>query len=152
MPVNRRAVLSAAGLSAVALVVPVGAANDLEANKKVAQDYIKEVWEKGNTAAIDQFVSPDVIPSNPDDAPGIDAFKARVESGIRQNASSVKNIKYSIEDVTAEADRVVIRGYITGASDEGKKITALYLDELLIKSGLIVSEWAVVDTSALYGF
>lgn len=148
---NRRAALSLAGIAAVAVAAPVRAGTTTEANKTTAKNYINEVWGKGNVAAIDQFVSPDVRPSDPNDAPGLDAFKARVQNGIQSAAAFVKNIHYTIEDIAAESDRVFIRGAINGASSAGKKINAAYFDELQFKDGLIVAEWSLVDRTALLG-
>lgn len=149
---NRRVALSLAGIAVVGVVAPTRADATTDANKAAARGYIADVWDKANVAAIDTYVSADVAPSNATDAPGLDAFKARVQTAIRASSQTVKNIHYTIEDIVADADRVFIRGSITGASSNGKKINAPYFDELQFKGGLIIAEWSLVDRSALLGF
>jgi predicted SnoaL-like aldol condensation-catalyzing enzyme len=150
---NRRSVLSLAGLTAIGVAMPTMAATPSaqEVNKTAATNYINEVWNKGNVAAIDQLVSPDFVPSDPNDAPGVDAFKARVTASLRSANSFVKNLQYTIEDTLGDGDKVVLRGHLTGSSSQGKKINATYFNEFQFKDGLIVSGWSLVDQSAIFG-
>ena len=150
--ISRRSALIGAGVSAMALAVPATAAEDNTANKATAQRYIDEVLNNGNTAILAEIVSPDYVSPNPDDAPGIDAYKARLDSKLQTDSYLLKHIKYSADDIAVKSPNVFVRGYVTGTSTQGKAIKALYFIEFAFKDGLIVTDWLLRDETAVMGF
>jgi steroid delta-isomerase-like uncharacterized protein len=82
-------------------------------NKAAARRFIDEVWNKGNLTVIDELVSPSSIqhdPNNPNTAPG--------PAGVRQVVSLYRgafpDIRFNLEDVLAENDKVVTRVTASG--------------------------------------
>jgi hypothetical protein len=148
---NRRAALSLAGMAVVAVASPVAAKEDPTANKKVAQQYIDEVWNKQNLSLLDQIVSPDFKPSHADDAPGIDGLKQRLGQALQFNGFAVQHATYAVATMAAEGSYVFLRGDLKGTSSAGKKIDAPFFVELKFVNGLVVQEWSVTDQTALFG-
>lgn len=151
MRANRRAVLSAAGIAAVAFAAPASAAEDNAANKMTAERYINEVLNGGNVGVLDEIVSADYTPQAADEAAGIDALKTRVDQMNQFDGFTVTERVYSIEAMAVKSPNVFVRGYITGTSSGGKKINATYFYQFEFKDGLIVTDWSLRDEVALLG-
>lgn len=151
MRVNRRAVLSAAGLSAVAVALPASAANDSDAMKAAAQRYVDEVLNAGNIAVIDELVSPDIEASSPEDAPGRDAYKTRIENMIQFDGYSVDDLSYSVENMATRGADLLMRGYASGTSSQGKRVNALYFMQFRFADNVIVAHWLLRDEAGMLG-
>jgi len=151
---NRRAVFSLAGVAAVGAISPTHltlAADATKANIALAKTFVADVLNGGNSGTIDTIVDPNIAASNPNDAPGADAFKARIASWVQTIGYSVKGGKFTTKSVVASGNDVIVRGYITGSSSQGKAISATYFVQLTVKSGLIVGSWHAHDFNALIG-
>lgn len=150
MQVNRRAVLTASGLSALAAVAPSAAAEDGAANVAVARRFIEEVLNAANAAAMDGIVSPDYQSQNPDDAPGLESYQTRMSTTLQVDGFSIEHLAYSIEDIAPAGADVFVRGYATGER-RGKKVRAVYLAQFRFAGGLIVTDWFLRDEAAMLG-
>jgi steroid delta-isomerase-like uncharacterized protein len=75
-----------------------------EANKQVVVRFVEEFWSKGNLAAADELLTPDVIIHEPtvDGTAGLKAFNAALRTAFPDWYSTP-------EELVAEGDRVVER-------------------------------------------
>jgi ketosteroid isomerase-like protein len=150
---RRNAIGSSLGIAAVLVgpVVRVEAATDKatrEANKAIAKRLIEEVWEGKDYSVVSEIVDPNYQPRDPDSAPGSNAYAARQQQTAERNEALFGELKYPIDEMIAEGDKVLVRGRVTGVH-QGKKIDALFLNELQFKDGLIISGWGLTDTEAI---
>lgn len=121
------------------------------ANVAIAKTLVDEVLTKGNLGALDAITDPAIVGSNAGDAPGPDAFKSRIKRFFQFVGYAVKDAKYTTETVVASGADVIVRGYITGASNDGKTISATYFIQLTINAGLISGAWYAYDAAAVNG-
>ncbi|MGH3167369.1 MAG: ester cyclase, partial [Trebonia sp.] len=79
-----------------------------EANKSLAIRYFNEVFNKGDIKALEEITSPDFIftmPTHDEPFRGVDGYKGLVNM-LR---GCFPDIQFAIEDMVAEADRVMTR-------------------------------------------
>jgi steroid delta-isomerase-like uncharacterized protein len=124
-----------------------------EQNKTLVRRYWEEVWNKGNLAVADELIASDFdghpLPSDPDFGRGPAGQKHLV--GMYRTA--FPDVRMTIEDMTAEGDRVVVRwtarGTQTGvfmeipATGKPTKVTGMFANRLA--GGKIVEGWGNFD-------
>jgi predicted ester cyclase len=115
----------------------------LEDNKNVVRRFINEVLTKGDISVVDQLVGPGYknlfIPEQ-----GIDAFKQLIGTSV----NAIPDTKYTIEDIVAEGDRVVVRftfsgtntGSLMGSKPTGKHFSVPGLVFYRLANGKIVED------------
>jgi ketosteroid isomerase-like protein len=128
--------------------VMAAADSQVDVNKEVAERYVSEVWDQGKLEALDELVAEDFTPDNPEARPGRIALRVRIRSARQAIRTTFEKVRYTIEDVIGEGDKVVVRGYIM-AESRGRQAKALYFKQLDFQDGLIVRETALVDSDAL---
>lgn len=161
--VERRqaALLLAAALSALpaAAVEPVAgrkAVSATERNRELGRRYFEEVWNQGKVAALDELLAPEYVnhtPSTPNPPPGPVGLKPIV-LGMR---TAFPDLHYTIEDVVATDDAVVMRvrmtgthrGDLFGLAPTGKAVSVEQINIEHIRDGRIVEHWRITDELAL---
>ena len=121
-----------------------------ETKAAIARRYYEEVWDQGDLAAIDELVAPSIVLN--DWAPGLDGLK-KVITGTR---ASFPDLRYSLEDVIAAGDKVVVRfkfhgthqGTYRGLPATGKAIVYTGIGIWRLAGGQLVEHWSNID---LYG-
>ena len=103
-----------------------------EDNKAVIRRLIEEVYNEGNLDVVDELVAPDVFDhaAVPEHQHGLDEFKHVIE-WVR---SIGRDIRYEIDDIIAEGDRVAVRitvsgthtGELRGIPPTGKRVSVDY--------------------------
>jgi steroid delta-isomerase-like uncharacterized protein len=125
-----------------------------EANKEVARRYYEGVLNQGDLDALAEMAVPDYEEHDPLPGQG---------SGIKGLQDRVRMIRdafgqrFTIEDVVAEEDRVVVRwtgsgthvGEFIGIPPTGKSFTITGLDIHRFVDGRMAEHWHVVDQFAL---
>jgi steroid delta-isomerase-like uncharacterized protein len=122
-----------------------------EENKALVRRYIEEVWDKKNSAALDEFlavtyqrhISPNTIPLNHE------GQKQRL-AGIR---TAFPDITLTLEEIFAEGDRIAFRSTIRGTHQNifqgipssGRQVTVSVLDIVRVEDGKIVEHWGGPD-------
>jgi predicted SnoaL-like aldol condensation-catalyzing enzyme len=149
MRIDRRALVGVSASAILATAVPGVARADAKANEEIARRYIDEVWNARNPDAIDDLFAEDYEPPDPRESPGRDAFKSLFTQSITQLTDLIPDLKYLIDSMASKNERVLFRGRITGNAKSGKKIEAMYFDEVLIVDGKIKTEWVLTDDRAL---
>jgi steroid delta-isomerase-like uncharacterized protein len=124
-------------------------------NKAAARRFFEEGWNKGDAAELkaflgDQFISHNsldfTIQSSDDYCRGVAAYRAAFPDLIT-----------SVEDVIAEADRIVVRGTdrgthrgeFMGRAASGHLVTTTWIEIFRMESGKAVEGWLEADTQGL---
>ncbi|MFN2561916.1 MAG: ester cyclase [Jatrophihabitans sp.] len=123
----------------------------VEQNKQVVGRYYSEVLNEGRTdllseLALTDYVEHDPLPGQGD---GRDDFVARVEL-LR---SAFAPLRFTVEDVIAEGDRVVVRwsstgrhtGEFVGIPPTDREYTISGIDIHRLDDGRMAEHWHVVD-------
>jgi len=111
-----------------------------EQNKALVRRYWEDVWNKGNLALLDELIATDFdghpLPGEPDFGRGPAGQKQLVE----MYRTAFPDLRMTIEDMTAEGDRVVVRwiargtqtGEMMGIPATGKPttVTGMFLNRL----------------------
>ena len=127
----------------------------LEANKKVARDYIDQVFNQHNPARAADFVTGDVVwhGGGLGDIAGPDNLAGLLESFI----GAMPDLYAAEQDIIAENDLVLVRlvvtatvkGSLLGVPADGKPVRWTAYDVYRITDGKISEEWAGDDIATL---
>jgi steroid delta-isomerase-like uncharacterized protein len=127
----------------------------LEANKKLARDYIDQVFNQHNPAKAADFVTADVVwhGGGLGDVAGPDNLAGLLGSFI----GALPDLHAAEQDIIAEHDLVVVRlvitatvrGSLLGAPADGKPVRWNAVDIYRIANGKISEEWAADDVAAI---
>lgn len=132
---------------------------DLEKNKSIVRDYLEEVWNKKNPAALERFIAPDYVRHCEAMAPplqelrGIEGLKQMYEMTM----ASFPDWDEQIEILVAEEDKVAYLSKATAMQKKplgpfpasGKSFTVTIIGIHRIANGKIVETWASWDNVAL---
>ncbi|SFB55475.1 conserved hypothetical protein, steroid delta-isomerase-related [Cohnella sp. OV330] len=127
-------------------------AHGVPAPAEVALDFIERFWNAGDCSCISQCLTDDYLDHayEPGNAEGLLAMAERLRTAFPDQRSTV-------ESVTSEGDRVVVRlrmtgthlGTFRGKAATGQPIDAKLYREYRISHGRIAEHWALFDTAAL---
>ena len=124
-------------------------------NKMIAYRILDELFSQGNLSTINELFSPDIIVHDPDkELRGPD----QVEQGITRLRTAFPDLYYTVEDMIAEGDKVVIRftgrgthqGEFRGVAPTGKKMIYTGIVILGFIQGRLVDYWAVSDALGIF--
>ncbi len=125
----------------------------MEQNKHMARRIYEEVLNKRDLDLLDELVKPNFIEHDPlpGQREGLDGIRDRYTMLIEGLAPH-----FTIEDVIAEGDRVVVRwtnsgthvGEFLGAPATNRPYTIAGIDIYRVEDGKLVEHWHVVD---MYG-
>ena len=117
-----------------------------EANKAVVRRYL-EILSGGDLAALSEVVSPDFV----DRTPGAPQSKGpqSIQETQRRARELFRDIRYTLEDLVADGDRVVAR-YIVRAHRSGKPVEVMGMTLFRIEDGKIREAWIVNDQIELF--
>jgi predicted ester cyclase len=123
----------------------------LEQNKAIVRRCIEEAFNKGNAAAMDEFLAPNVVPHPL--PPGVSHDLEGLKRFFTTLLAAFPDYCLTIEDMVAEGDKVVIRstiggthkGEFMGIAPTGKKVTWTAIEIWRIEGGKVVEIWGEVD-------
>jgi predicted ester cyclase len=134
-----------------------------EDNKAIVRRFFEEVHNKGNVAAVDELLAPNIILhfESPSDVPVSAEMQLSLE-GIKQVVSEFRStfpdLHYTVDLQVAEGDlvvsRVTARGTNTGAyrgltykgmPPTGKQVTWTETQIFRLAAGKIVEQWSNED-------
>jgi predicted ester cyclase len=122
-----------------------------EENKVLLRQYVEEVWDKQNPAAVDDFLSPDYKRHrSPTTTP---LTREGQKQLLIQFRTAFPDIQLTVEEVIAEDTRLAFRstirathqGEFFGMAPTGKQITVGLVDIIHIKNGQFVEQWGGPD-------
>jgi len=119
-----------------------------EQNKNIMIRWIEEI-EKGNYEAWDEICSPEFVFH----IAGISMNLEEHKQGNRPLLVAFPDIKHEINDIVAEADKIIIRATLTGTHEgeymgippTGNKINYTAMVEARFSEGKVVEAWCVAD-------
>ena len=125
----------------------------VEQNKETARRYYEEVLNKGDVDLLDEIAVPGYIEHDP--FPGTREGRA----GLKDRVTMLKaglDPRFTIEDVVAEGDKVVVRwtnegsmvGEFLGMPANGKSFKIAGVDIHRLENGKLAEHWHVVDQLA----
>ncbi len=122
----------------------------MDKNKKTLHRFYDEVLNQGNIDLIDELATSDYIEHDPLPGQGeqLQGLKDRVNAILKGLSP-----KFTIEDVVAEGDKIVVRwtnsgtnnGEFMGMPPTGKSFTIAGIDILRFENGKMAEHWHVVD-------
>jgi steroid delta-isomerase-like uncharacterized protein len=131
------------------------ATGQLDANKKLARDYIDQVFNKHNPAKAADFVTSDVVwhGGGLGNITGADNLAGLLESFI----GALPDLYAAEQDIIAENDLVLVRlvvtatvkGSLLGVPADGKPIRWDAYDVYRVTDGKISEEWAGDDIATI---
>ena len=126
-----------------------------EQNKAIVRRLYEEVWDLGDLDVLDEVISADFVghrSGRPEDL-GPEA----VRQSVVALCAAFPDGKFTIEDMVAERDRVVVRftgrathkGEFRGIAPTGRQITITGIGIYRIAGGRIVERWENIDQLGL---
>ena len=124
-------------------------------NKVFAARIVEEFFSRGNLSNIGDLFSPDIVVHDPDkELRGLE----QVKQGIIRLRAAFPDLHYTVEDMIAEGEKVVIRfigrgthrGEFRGVSATAKEMTYTGIMILRFVEGKVVDYWAVSDALGIF--
>lgn len=134
----------------VALVPALAVAARPDGNKRTARRYFEEMWNRLDPGVANQIVAPDVVGH-------IGGTTVRGRPALDQRIAFIgklySKMRFTVDDVIAEGDRVVVRwtqhgthsGAVLGPATAGKSFTVSGMNAFRFKDGRIAEIWIVSD-------
>jgi steroid delta-isomerase-like uncharacterized protein len=127
-----------------------------EQNKALVRQMVEEIFNRGNTGLVDNFLAPDFV-EREELPPGIPRDREGVKQLTTIFRSAFPDFKVTIDDIVAEGDKVVIRatwsgtqrGEFMGVPPTGKSISIGVIDIIRIAEGKYVEHWGIMDRMAM---
>ena len=127
----------------------------LEANKKLAREYIEQVFNQHKPENAADFVTSDVVwhGGGLGDIPGVEGLTGLLKSFI----GAMPDLNAAEQDIVAENDLVVVRlvvsatvkGTLLGVPADGKSVQWNAVDIYRVSDGKISEEWAADDIASI---
>jgi predicted ester cyclase len=121
----------------------------LEATKALVRHYMEDGFAAGDLSIFDEMLSPTFLDHNgfADQQPGL----AEVKREYRLFRTAFPDLQVTIEDIIAEADRVVVRsrlhathsGVFFGRAPTGKRIEVEAISIFRLEAGKIAERWGL---------
>lgn len=128
----------------------------IEQNKAAVRRFFDEFANKGNLSVVDEIFSPDFVmhPADGADMNGSEGAK----TGYPRFRASFPDVKYIIDDMVAEGDKVTFRMTIEGThigrfgniEPTGKKIKMTRFGIIRLENGKWVEGWVLTNVMSLY--
>ena len=87
----------------------------IEDNKSIARRFVEQVWGQGNLSVADEIMSPACVAHNP--GPGLKGDRQGHHQLLQRVRTTFPNARFVLEDVIADADRVVDRWTMEGTNE-----------------------------------
>jgi steroid delta-isomerase-like uncharacterized protein len=122
-------------------------------NKAIVQNYLDRVWNHHDYNAIDENIRPDYIQHSPNVPPGRDGVKAF----FKMVNSAFSDVKFRVEDMISEGDKVAWRwtihgkhtGVFQGLPPTGKDFMLSGISILRLEGGQFAEIWVEQDLVGL---
>jgi steroid delta-isomerase-like uncharacterized protein len=126
----------------------------LQENKALVRQFVKEVQNQHNLAALDRLCSPDFVDhSGMTDPPNLEGSRAF----FGMMFAAFPDMHFTIQQQLAEGDRVMTfktfhgthRGPFMGIPATGKEVVFDNIDIVTVRAGKLTEHWSVADTLSL---
>ena len=127
-----------------------------ELNKKVARQLVEEILSQGNMLLVDDLLAPDFI-EHEELPPGIPRSSEGFALMLTMMRSAFPDFNAKVEDIIAEAEKVVVRmtwtgtqhGEFMGIPPGGKSFSIGVIDIFRMAGGRIAEHWGLTDSMAM---
>jgi len=124
------------------------AAND---NKAVVRRFYQEVLNERKLDVLDQIAAEDYVEHDP--FPGQGNGRADLKARVASLHQAFNPLRFNVEDVIAEGDKVVVRwtnsgtdrGGFMGIPPTGREFGIAGIDIYVVRDGRLAEHWHVVD-------
>jgi steroid delta-isomerase-like uncharacterized protein len=124
---------------------------DEEQNKQLVKKLYQEVMNNRDFAKMDELVSENGTSNNP--YPGASPTREGFKQGLQSFIQAFPDIKWVIEDLFCDKDKVAVRVVMTGTNSgllfgmpaTNKSIQVSAIEIYLIEGGKIMEHWGNVD-------
>ncbi|MFN2464770.1 MAG: ester cyclase [Candidatus Dormibacteria bacterium] len=131
--------------------------SDLNSNKALVRRYYDEAFNGCRPEVVEELAVEDYVEHDP--FPGMGNGRADLTNRVRGILAAFSPLFFTIEDVVAEGDRVVVRwsqvgthsGDFMGIPATGRQFTIAGIDVHRLRDGRMSEHWHVVDQLALLG-
>jgi steroid delta-isomerase-like uncharacterized protein len=133
----------------------MSSSEQIKANKKLARDYIEQVFNQHKPENAADFVTSDVVwhGGGLGDIPGVEGLTGLLKSFI----GALPDLNAAEQDIVAENDLVVVRlvvtatvkGALLGVPADGKAVRWDAVDIYRVTDGKISEEWAADDVASI---
>ena len=122
-----------------------------EANKRIVRRLIEEIYNDANMAAFDELVSAEIVDHDP--PPAGNGEDSTFKEAFERFRAAFPDMRYDIEEMVAEGDRVAVRGTFTGSQQgdfmgipaSGSEVTVAFIDMVRLAEGKAVERWGLID-------
>lgn len=117
-------------------------------NREIARRFIEEVWNNGDLAAAEALLAPSLVNHDPD---GHTTDHAGFVEFIGKTREQLPDIRFTIEDMIAEEDKVATRVTIhatqsTSGAEAAQPVAWSGIGIVRVADGRIVEQWADTDS------
>jgi Predicted ester cyclase len=124
----------------------------IEENKALVRRFVTEVFERGHLEAVEELVADDFVGHT-----WGNADKIGLQQAMERVAKGLADAVFTIEDLIAEDDRVVVRvtasarqvGEFMGMPPSGRSYTIGEIHIFRVRDGKIVEHWHQYDLPAM---
>ena len=123
----------------------------LQENKEVYRHVLNELYNHGNLDVVDEYIAADFVYHV--SMPGISPDREGAKQFVRGITAAFSDIRYTVEDVLAEGDKVVARwssrgvqtGELMGVPATGKEVATTGISIARVVDGKIKEVWSEFD-------
>lgn len=123
--------------------------------KALTRRFYEEAINQGRLEVVDELCAPDFV--DHEEFPGLTPDRDGVKQFITMFRSAYPDLRFDIDDLLLEGDKVVIRAMIRGTQKgefmgippTGKQIAVQTIDIVRIRDGQATEHWGVTDTAAM---
>ena len=127
-----------------------------EQNKALYRQFVEEVFNRGNTSAIDKLVAPDFV-EHEELPPGLPTDREGVKQLSIMLRSAFPDLKATIDDMLAEGDKVAARmtwrgthkGEFMGIPPTSKSVSVGVIDVGRFAGDRFVEHWGLMDSASM---
>ncbi len=134
---------------------PISGGDQAEKNVALVQRFFEEVWNKGNLNLVDELLAQDF--EDHGRPPGTPRGHKSYKSSVNMFRSAFPDIRFTLDQIMAEDDRVAIRltgrgthkGNFMGIAPTGKQASFGGMTFMHIQDGKVAERWGISDIPGL---
>jgi steroid delta-isomerase-like uncharacterized protein len=127
---------------------------DTDASKQLIRRFVQEIFVEGRPDSVDELVAPDFESHT---WPSTGDGHADLKAAIERVGRALEDVRFEVEDLIAEGDRVVARvtssarqvGEFMGLPPSGRGYRVEEIHIFRVRDGQVVEHWLQMDTMGM---